>query len=74
MTSEQCVLFDTAFTVGVGFTVTMKLLPDPEQPFAVDATVTVEIICDEVEFAAVYTGIFPFPLVPNPTFTDDVHE
>ena len=55
-------------TVGVGFTVTVKVLGAPEQPAIVDAvTDTVAVIAALVVFNAVNAPIFPVPLNPKPT-------
>ena len=43
-------------------------------PFAVGVTVIVLVIGNVPVLLAVYVGIFPVPLVPKPTLTEDVHE
>ena len=58
----------------VGFTAIVNVAGVPAQPFAVGVTVIVEVIGDVPALVAVYAGIFPVPLVPKPTFIDDVHE
>lgn len=58
----------------VGFTVTVNVAGVPVHPFAVGVTVIVAMTGDVPELLAVYAGIFPIPLVPNPTLADEVHE
>ena len=60
------VWFATAFTVGVGFTVIVKLIGVPGHPFAVGVTVIVDVMGVVPALAAVNAGIFPEPPPPNP--------
>ena len=60
-------------TVGVGLTVTVKLMGVPGHPLAVGVTVTVVVTGVVPGFDAVKAGIFPEPLVPKPTLLVDVH-
>ena len=53
-------------TLGVGFTVMVKLLGVPAQPLADGVTVMVATIGVVPVLMAVNTGIFPFPLPAKP--------
>ena len=53
-------------TLGVGFTVIVKLCEGPGQPLARGVTVIVAITGALVEFVAVNDGIFPLPLAAKP--------
>jgi hypothetical protein len=55
-----------AFTVAVGFTVTLNVDGIPVHPFAVGITVIVAVIGEVVAFVAVNEGIFPAPLAARP--------
>jgi hypothetical protein len=63
----------TAFTVGVGFTVTLNVVGGPVHTPAVAVTETVATTGDVPVFVAVKVPILPVPLVPKPTLADDVH-
>ena len=53
-------------TVGVGFTVIVKVPAGPEQLFAVGVTVNVPIIGLVVEFVNIVLEIVPLPLAAIP--------
>ena len=55
-----------AVTVGLGFTVIVKVTGVPLHPFADGVTVIVEVTGLVPVFVAVNTGIFPEPLAPRP--------
>jgi hypothetical protein len=55
-----------AFTVGVGFTVMVKVTGVPVHPFAAGVTVTVAVTGAEVVLAAVNEAILPVPLAARP--------
>ena len=69
MILEGCVVITVE-----GLTVTVNVVGIPTHPFAVGVTVTVVVTGNVPALLAVYAGIFPVPLVPNPTLTEDVHE
>ena len=72
-TPEQKVWVEgEAETVGVGLTVTVKLIGEPVQPFADGVTVTVVVIGAVLVLLAVNAGIFPVPFVPKPTLLVEV--
>ncbi len=54
------------FTVGVGFTVMVKLAGTPGQPFNVGTIVTTAVIAAPLLLVAVKAGIFPVPEAPSP--------
>ncbi len=51
----------TVFTVGVGLTVIIMWVEEPEQPNAAVLTVNVSVIGNMPELIAVKAGIFPVP-------------
>jgi hypothetical protein len=53
-------------TVGVGFTVIVKVFVVPTQPFAVGVIVSVELTGAVPVFVAVKVAIFPLPLADKP--------
>jgi hypothetical protein len=55
-----------AFTLGVGFTVIVKLTGPPPQPDAVGVTVMVAVIGALVVLVAVNDGMLPVPAAANP--------
>ena len=56
----------TAFTVGVGFTVIVKVRGVPGQPLAVGVTVTVAVTGVLPVLVAVNEPMLPFPLAARP--------
>lgn len=60
------VWFATAFTVGVGFTVMVKLTGKPPQPVEEGVTVMVAVIGALVLLVAVKLAILPVPLAASP--------
>lgn len=58
--------FETEVTVGVGFTVIVKVLGVPGQPLAVGVTVIVATTGLVPLLVAVKEEIFPLPLAPKP--------
>ena len=56
----------TGLTVDVGFTVMVKVIDGPTQPFAVGVTVIVAITGAIPALVAVKDGTFPMPLAPRP--------
>ena len=57
----------TVFTVAIGFTVMVKLIGTPVQPFVVvGVTVMVAVIAFVKLFAVVKDGILPLPLAAKP--------
>ena len=61
------VWFATAFTVGVGLTVIVKLIGTPGHPVAaVGVTVIVAVTGAPVRFVAMKLGILPVPAMPRP--------
>ena len=58
--------------MGVGLTVTVKLMGVPLQPLAEGVTVTVAVIGVVPVLEAVNPGILPVPLVPKPILVDEV--
>ena len=72
---EQTVILEGCVVITVeGLTVTVNVVGMPTHPFAVGVTVTVAVAGNVPPLLAVYAGIFPVPLVPKPTLTEDVHE
>ena len=69
-TLPQEVMLATALTVGVGLTVTVKLIGVPVQVPAVGITVTVAMMGAEVAFVAGKAAILPVPVNPKPTLTE----
>ncbi|GAA4421328.1 hypothetical protein GCM10023187_57150 [Nibrella viscosa] len=65
----QTVRLFTELTTGDGFTVTLKLVAGPVQPFAVPVTVSRATTGETPALTAVKEAILPVPLVPNPTLT-----
>lgn len=64
---SQSAWLATAFTVGVGFTVIVKLVVVPAHPAAVvGVTVIVPLIAAAVVLVAVKAGMFPCPLATSP--------
>jgi hypothetical protein len=57
---------EIALTVGVGFTVILKVCAVPEQPLTVGVTVIVPDIADVPVFFAVKDVILPEPLAASP--------
>ena len=57
---------ETPFTVGVGFTVIVKLLFDPLHPFATGVTVNVAFTGLVPRLTPANEPIFPLPLPANP--------
>ena len=53
-------------TVGVGFTVIVKVLVEPEHDPLTGVTVIVLVIGDAIAFVAVNAAILPVPLAPKP--------
>lgn len=70
----QKTLLAMAFTVGVGLTVTVKVLLTPGHPPTLGITVTVAVNTEVPAFVAVKAGMFPVPETPKPTFTLDDQE
>lgn len=71
----QMEIFDTAVTVGVGFTVMVNDRVGPTQVLAVGVTTTVPLMGAVVVFVAVNTGIEVTPLIPSPiVMLELVHE
>src|SRR5437762_2167360 len=57
----------TVLTVGVGFTVTVKLVEGPAQPLTLGVTVTVAVTGTLSALAATNAPMLPEPAVPKPT-------
>ena len=55
-----------AVTVGVGFTVMVKVWAVPVHPFNFGVTVIVAVIADEVELVAEKDAISPTPFAAKP--------
>ncbi|GAA4443851.1 hypothetical protein GCM10023188_44970 [Pontibacter saemangeumensis] len=68
----QSVLLAIVFTVGVGFTVTVKVCGVPGQPLADGVTVTVATTGAAVVLVAVKAPMLPVPLKPKPTLAEEV--
>ena len=66
----QKVAFETALTVGVGLTVTVKLRTGPGQVPFVGVTLTVAVTGVAPALVAVNAAILPVPEVPKPTFAE----
>lgn len=62
----QSVWLAIAFTLGVGFTVIVKLTGVPPQPVDVGVTVMVAVIGAVVVLVATKLGILPVPLAASP--------
>ena len=62
----QYVAFATGLTVGVGFTVMVKVIAGPTHPFAVGVTVMVATTGAVPVLVAVNDGMFPAPLAAKP--------
>ena len=57
----------TVFTVAIGFTVMVKVIGTPAQPFVVvGVTVMVAVVALVKLFAVTNDGIFPLPLAAKP--------
>ena len=72
---EQTVILEGCVVITVeGLTVIVNVVGIPTHPFAVGVTVTVAVAGKVPALFAVYAGIFPVPLVPKPTLSEEVHE
>src|SRR5689334_555599 len=71
VTPLQYVESPCAYTFGVGFTVTRKVIVPPPQPVTLGVTVTVATTGVEPPLSATYAPMLPEPPVPKPTLSED---